>query len=571
MPITDAKLVDTQSTLIEGMNQSRDPGLIGEQQAALLRNISVRGGKARSRPRFVRRMDLPAGKMQGAKIFKTTGTLIVSVSGRVYEVDPNSWTSEELTTDDDRNNANQPRHYYESTVSSLVIQDGQSKPVIYDGARIRRAKSDEVPVGTAMAYGNGRLAVAINRGSDVRIGDIRKPNHQSELKFTEWTSLSGGGDISFPGIKSLSYLPVIDTGSGHGPLIVGCDDSVYTLRTQITQRDLWAEVSFQTVLLPTRGITGAKAATAVNQDLFFRSSDGLRSIRTSTADYGAPGLAPLSVEVRKRFDYDTEFLLEDAQVVLFNNRLLITHSPFIYSNRSMAQGLIAYNFDSISGRGMKSPPVYDGEWDEMLIADITTGMIDGVNRCLITGRDEDGQNALWELLPEQYASPADSVTSVFESRIMYGDSPGTTKRLVRADLWFSDIAGNLSARIYFRPAHYPYWIHWQDFNSTVTGTPENWASVRNQRRAPLKTKSPIETVDPQTGVPYIHAEGFQIRVEWDGVAQLDHAQVWQERLSDPTFVDDELLEAPITVTPPAGAIEDTFWHVHDQSPLAGIE
>jgi hypothetical protein len=571
MPITEAMLVDTQSTLIEGMNQSRDPGLIGEHQAALLRNISVRGGKARSRPRFVKRMNLPTGKLQGLKVFKNAGTLIVGVSGRIYEINPSSWVSEEMTSNSDRNNANCPRHYYETTVSTLVIQDGQSTPFIYDGAQFRRAKSDEVPVGTAMAYGNGRLAVAIQGGTNVRLGDIRKPGHQSELKFTEWTSLLGGGDISFPGVKSLSYLPVIDTGSGHGPLIVGCDDAVYTLRTQITQRDLWAEVGFQTVLLPTRGITGASATVAVNQDLYFRSSDGLRSIRTSTSDYEAPGLAPLSVEVRNRIDYDTQSLLGDAQVVLFDNRLLVTHSPFVYSNRSLAQGLIAFNFDSISGRGSKSPPVYDGEWDEMVIADMSTGRIGGTERCFISGRDSDGQNALWELLPETYSPVADTVTSVYESRTMFGDSPGTTKRLRRADLWFSNIVGNLSARVYFRPAHYPYWIHWQNFESVVTGTQNSWSTLRSQRRAPLKTKTPMEDVDPQTGVPYIHAEGFQIRVEWDGIAQLDHAQVWQERLSDATFTDDELESSPIVVTPPSTAIEPTFWHTHNLSPLAGIE
>jgi hypothetical protein len=571
MPTLDNRLVDTQATLLEGMNRSRDPALIGEHQAALLRNVSVRGGKAKSRPRFIKRADLPAGKLQGAHLFSKTGTIFLSASGRVYEIQPKDWTYEEKTSDDDRNNANKPRHFYTETVASLIIQDGQSKPIIADGANFRRAAKDEVPVGTAMAYGNGRLAVAINGGSDVRIGDIRKKNHQSELKFTEWTSLSGGGDISFgEPVKSLTFLPVIDTASGHGPLIVGCQNAVYTLRTQLTQRDLWAEVAFQTKLLPNRGTTGPSATTAVNQDLYFRSSDGLRSIRTSTADYSAPGLAPLSVEVRNRFDYDSQFLLEDAQVVLFDNRLICTHSPFVYSDRSMAQGLIAFNFDSISTRGQKSNPVYDGEWDEMLIANITVGMIDGVERCFITGVDSDGQNSLWELMPETYSSAADSVTQVLETRTLYGDAPGTLKHLRRADLWFSDIVGDLSVRVMYRPAHYPYWLDWDTFNSSVSGTLEDWGTVTKQRRANLCTTQPSEDLDPQTDRPYSTGEGFQVRVEWDGIARLDHLQVWQERIFEGPYAPDFPDSVGILTEPPSGASSPTFWNEHKNSPLAGI-
>lgn len=572
MPSLEKWLVDNQATVADGMNRGREPALIGEHQAALLRNVSTRGGKAHSRPRFVRRMNLPTGKIQGAFVFDSTGSLLVSVAGRIHEVDPNGWTSVERTSDADRNNSQAPRHFYEKTVSSVVIQDGQSKPIIYDGANFRRAKYDEVPTGSAMAYGNGRLAVAINGGSDVRVGDIRKPQHQSEMKFTEWSSLSGGGDFSFSSkVNSLTYLPVIDTGSGHGPLVVGCKGSVSTLRTQITQRSLWGEVGLGTVLLPNRGITGSSSVVAVNQDLYFRSSDGLRSLRTSTADYGAPGLSPLSVEVRNRFDYDTPFLLEDAQVVLFDNRLLVTHTPLVYSNRSMAQGLISFNFDSLSTRGAKSPPIFDGEWDEMLIAEIAVGEINGVERCFIVGRDAVGQNALWELLPESARLEADSVTSVLETRTLFADAPGTMKHLRRADMSFSKIVGDLSARIYFRPNNYPYWILWDTIASTVSGTQGGWAQIRNQSRSFIQTTQPMDDIDPQTNRPFSTSDGFQVRVEWDGVAQLDHLQVWQERLDITPFADDLPESVPLLTEPPSSAVDPSFWYSHAISPLAGIE
>ena len=530
MPTTEGWLSDTQATVLDGMNRGREPELISEQQAALLRNVSIRGGRVRSRPRIVKRMSLPNGLMQGASIFNASSQIVASIGGKFYVIDPKAWTAEQKNATD-LNSSKQPRVWFAETVGSIVMQDGQSKPYIYDGADFRRADSNEVPVGKAMAFGNGRLAVVVNSGYDVRIGDIRQPDHQSELKFTETYNLLGGGDFAFESqVKALAILPVIDTGSGQGALVVGTDSAVYTMKTQISQRDLWGEVGFQTILLPTRGISGANAVVAVNQDLYFRSSDGLRSVRSSTADYDAPGLAPLSVELRHRFDYDTPFLLEDASVVCFDNRLLCTHSPFIYGPRSMAQGLVAFNFDSLSGRGQKSPPAYDGEWDGILIAELFTGRISGTERCFILGRDLDGTNGLWEILRENAVQVGDEPTQAFESRVLFGDAPGTLKHLRRCDLMFSDIRGGLNVRAYFKPNKYPYWVRWDEF--TVDAPPtQSWGSVVPQHRTLLSTRSPIEELDPTTARLISCSTGFQVRIEWDGQARLDYLQVFQERVS----------------------------------------
>lgn len=680
MPATDTWVSDAQATVIEGMNRGREPELIGEQQVHYLRNLSTRGGRARSRPRFVKRLTMPTGILQGAAVFSRTSTVLASVGGRIYEVNPATWSLTEKTTftggrvgaphsadadgdwvfsplekehvlaiynyrnesnvrtgeyhtmpgdpvlfspgpgtvsryhdaDLDKdgriglsdltrflelssageykalpgtvdgysaapvggpgvvNNPTNPRAWFCETSGSIVVQDGESKPFIYDGATFRRAEDGEVPVGTAMAYGNGRLAVAMGR--NVRLGDICKPEHQSELKFTEWSNLTGGGDFAFPeDVRALAVLPVVDTGSGQGSLIVGCSNSTHSLKTQITQRDIWAEVGFQTVVLPTRGIAGANAVVAVNQDIYFRSSDGLRSVRTSTADYDAPGLAPLSVEVRHRFDHDTPFLLEDASLVYFDNRVLCTHSPFVYSSRSLAQGIVALNFDTLSGRGQKTAPVFDGEWDGVVIAQLFTGTVSGTERCFILGRDAAGVNGLWEVLPETAEPVGDSPTQVVETRTLFGSTPDVLKNLRRADLWFSDIRGPLTARVYFRPDKYPFWVKWDEF-SVAAPTNTVWARYRPQYRSKLSTRSVPTDTDPFTGRPVSCATGFQIRIEWEGFARLDFLKVAQEPVAgDPSFAENPDAGASATlVTPPAGAVDPTFWYTHPVSPLSGI-
>lgn len=563
-------LTDTQATVLDGMNRGREPELIAETQAHYLRNVSTRGGRVRSRPRFVKRAVLPNGILQGGAVFNSA--VLLSIGGRIHELETSKWTRTEKTGTD-VNAPSRPRVYFCQTVGSIVIQDGQSKPFIYDGASFRRAESDEVPVGRAMAYGNGRLAVVVNSGRDVRLGDIRKADHQSELKFTETYNLTGGGDISFPTeVKALAVLPVLDTGSGQGSHIVGCEGSVHTLKTQITQRDLWPEVGFSTVLLPNRGVVGANAVTAVNQDLYFRSSDGLRSVRTSTTDYDAPGLAPLSVEVRHRFDYDTQFLLQDASVVYFDNRLLCTHSPFINGNRSLSQGLISLNFDGLSGRGSKSTPAFDGEWDGVIVAQIFTGPVRGADRCFILGRDAAGVNCLWELQSETAEPASEPVTQVIETRMFFGDSPGTIKNLRRADVQFSDIRGPLNVRVLFRPEKFPYWVQWDQFSVDAPSGQRAWGRAAPRRSPVLTTRSVPDLIDPQTGRLLSCASGFQVRVEWDGFARLDFLQNHQEDtpVSSYSDVPDSGAQGVLT-GPPAGCVEPSFWYAHPVSPLAGIE
>ena len=86
----------------------------------------------------------------------------------------------------------------------LIIQTGKDEPRIYDGYVLRRAGAygtQVVPTGKQMAYGQGRLFVAINDGSEIVAGD---------LVF--------GGSTTNVGITSSSAAnpTVITTSTSHG-------------------------------------------------------------------------------------------------------------------------------------------------------------------------------------------------------------------------------------------------------------------------------------------------------------------------------------------------------------------
>jgi hypothetical protein len=67
------------------------------------------------------------------------------------------------------------RVYMAQAEKFLVIQTGQDEPRIYDGYVLQRASwygDQVVPIGKQMAYGQGRIFVAVNDGAEIVAGDL---------------------------------------------------------------------------------------------------------------------------------------------------------------------------------------------------------------------------------------------------------------------------------------------------------------------------------------------------------------------------------------------------------------
>ena len=86
----------------------------------------------------------------------------------------------------------------------LIIQTGQDEPRIYDGYVLRRASeygNQAVPIGKQMAYGQGRLFVAVNEGSEVIAGDLVFGGSTTNVGIT---------------VSSAANPTVITTATNHG-------------------------------------------------------------------------------------------------------------------------------------------------------------------------------------------------------------------------------------------------------------------------------------------------------------------------------------------------------------------
>ncbi len=556
-------IVENYSTCEGGASSAFEPELIPQNQLAWLRNGRIRGGKQHTRPFMRERLVLPEGLVQGVGYFSVQGgMLVMQIAGRVYRIrvgiNDASFSWEEIPLDW-LNSPVLPDAWMQETVGSLVIQDGQSLPIIYDGSTARRSDlaESEVPIGRMMGYGNGRLWVAINT-NEVVAGDIKTRQFQSELKFTETQYFLGGGAFYFPTpITGLKFIPSSGA-AGYGSLAVFGLNRTDMVRADIAFRDLWATMpGFIQPLLLSTGAIGQFAISEVNQDAYWRDGDGgIRSLRTAVADeINGPGLTPMSREVARITEFESVHRLTGCSSMYFGNRLLMTASPFInrYGKTSF-RDIIALDFSPVSSMRGKSPPSYDGEWDGLLFDRLVEGKFLGTRRGFAVSTDYDGQNRLWEFVEQQESDTfyaCAGTAQLFESPVpmvaeyparVWGDAK-RRKRLERCDVYLSDIEGECELEVYFRADNYQKWTLWDTVEMCANTTdpegttPHVWKNLLGQERPQIKTFSITGAQNDITNFALKIGFQFQIRTVLRGKCKVQQLTVYSSMVDEQQFAD----------------------------------
>lgn len=542
-----------------------DPDEIDIAQAAWARNCSLRGGKPQTRPAMVERLVLPIGIVQGASYYSfSDGMLILAIAGRLYRVQAagNEFTYYELVDPlHGPNSAFLPECWMQETNGSFIVQDGQSDAIIYDGNLPRRAIREqlEVPLGRQMAYGNGRLYVAVN-GNELVAGDIETAAYQSELKFTETTYLLGGGAFYFPRkLSALAFLPRNDTATGYGNLTVFGNDFAKAVRSTVP-RDLWATTDeMVTDVLNDIGAISHGSIVAVNQDLYFRDGEGqIRSLRGSRVDQQSPGNAPLSREVSRIVDHEATSRLATGSGIYFDNRLLLTASPFINSyNNTSFKHLVSLDFAPLAGMRGKSPPAYDGQWEGLSFQRLVKGKLRGTTRAFAITTAESGENRLWEIMPQQRADASvfssilvtNPIRASVEYRRFHFDAKGQRKRLERCDIYLSKIDGPATVTVYWRADGSQAWIRWDEFTVCAQTTdaegaePHTFKNLVPQHRAQMRTLTIPDAVNDITQHARQIGFDFQIKLGWTGALQIDRVVLGAKLVDSPEFANRDELPA----------------------------
>jgi len=396
-----------------------------------------------------------------------------------------------------------------------------------------------IPIGTVMAFGNGRLWVA--RGNQLFAGDLTGSYAGAEVRFSETQYISGGGSFSFDApITALAFLPGADTSTGQGDLIVFTRNEIGAIRSNIFDRTQWqATAGMQRKLFVGGGAESADSVITTNNDIYFKSIDGVRSLIQTFQDAKQRNVSLAdSIEAFRVINYETPRWIRYSPAVNFLDRALHGCAPKIQkvngdttSFNTVFTKIISQDFNPGVYQG-NFPPVYDGEWTGLQACKLIQGVFDGTKKCFALVCGSDGNNALYEITPDDYFDTIPDgelttslpISSYVEFRRMSLESPFEIKELVRADISFSEVYGNVNWSFDFSPDYYPTFlpvqtgtISFQTETPTLTTcAPSDLALGYHNVRTVKPSDSCVTGIGRKARFGYL----FQPRISWVGHAKL---------------------------------------------------
>lgn len=400
----------------------------------------------------------------------------------------------------------------------LIVNDGQSVPIFFDGATSRRSvlvgANPELPIARMGTYWMGRVWQAGPDGRTFLAGDAvggasgtaAEQFRDAVLHVTENTYLATNKVFYVPGsvgdITAIRGVPTLDSSLGQGPVQILTPSVVFSCNAPTLTAD-WATVTnpILTVSQVESGGLGQESTVLANGDLIYRSRDGIRSLILGRREFNTWGNVPMSREVSAVLDKDDPALLLYSTAVVFDNRLLMSASPVFTQHGVLHRGWVALNFDLISSLRGKAPSVWEGVGTGIEVLQWVKGTFDGVERCFAFVLYQAEEIQLWELLPSAQADLIDDTngpvvwsleTAALDFRI--GDSKARVMcRLEDGEMYLYDMRGRVDWAVYWRADEYPCWNLW------VKGAA--CAALRSCESDPLTGCARIADAPPQTRDP----------------------------------------------------------------------
>lgn len=452
------------------------------------------------------------------------------------------------------NNPTAPHAWFVQAENVLVIQDGTSLPFMWNGLQMVRANpaTRQVPIGTAMAYGRGRLWVA--QGGVYVGGDLVWSNpalgRYSVVYFTENDFLNEGGAFAVPSgtITGLSFAANLDTTLGDGDLLVFTDDDTYAFQAPI-DRTVWSQLQYpiQRYALMGTGSRNHESICRLNGDLLFRWEDGVGSFAYSRREQTTSWAnTPIGAEVRRALETDNENLLYACSSVNFDNRFMVTCSPRNVQGRGVWHaGVVVIDFDLNSNLSGNKPPVWEGLWTGPRVFQLTVHRVGGVKRLFSLALGTNDEIELWELNKfgnfdygwegDDYENADDiRIQSSIETRGLAAQLPGSLKQIETTDMWFTRLAGQLDISGYYRNETSDKWnpigtqslcTKYRDCADVAPPACQTPAVYQEQGRSRLALNTPPDTQDLLNGGMAREGYVFQVRLDFEGVWRMSKFRV----------------------------------------------
>lgn len=523
-------------------------------------NITVRGGSIS--PRFGWKKLVSgapwSGLYQGGYAYQPDENfphLVLSIGGQVWRVrvDLNNEV-ENLPVPDGGNPPLADQNFFVQGERFLVIQAGDfvTNPLFYDGDFLRRSTGlpGELPPAGPMDYFMGRIWYAIGRtycAGDIVNGPSGTAPYRkrdSILKVTENPLAIGGDGFIVPtttgNIRALRHTANLDTALGQGSLFIFTRKAIYVTDPPVT-RAAWSALTepLQRVAQNRFGSYGDRCIVPVNGDLFYQSTDGIRSLFVAVRNFSEWGNTPISRNENRVLVFNDRALMRFSSGVEFDNRLLQAILPVQTPVGVAFQGLVPLDFDLISSLGEKLPPAWEGMLEGVKFLQLFEGDFGGLQRCFATTvSDITGEIEVWELTQSELFDEGDNrIQWQFETPSFTWGNPLELKQLDGGELWIDRVFGDVRFIVEYRVDQSPCWNFWHAFREcTARDCREDLLELCPDSdypqqpycpsyRAMLALPSPPADCAQATGRPSNIGYQFQVRVRIKGSCRVRGIQV----------------------------------------------
>lgn len=416
--------------------------------------------------------------------------IIAQIAGRTFaiHVENDPVTIVEITIPGNPNPANIEQAWMTQGEEFLIIQDGVSEPLVWDGVVLRRISAmggtpPYLRTAESMLYYQGRIWEALGReywagdivGNPASIGNgtAAYGGRDAILHMVENTFTSIGGSFTVPttagNIRALNYPANINNFLGQGPLLIFTRQQIYAADIPIS-RTAWVATNNNTgitvkVAQINFGTTSDRSVVHVNGDVFYQSVDGVRSLFTAVRNFGEWGDLPISVEEARAINLNDRALLRFGSGITFDNRLLETALPFQTDVGVCHKGILPLNFDLVSTLAEKKPPAWEGLNVGVDILRLLRGDFGGRERAFALVRSSiTGGIECWELtnylLEDNNKFGNARVSFLFETPAFTWGDPFTLKELDTLELHIDQLYGQVELAVQMRPDQWPCWEDW---------------------------------------------------------------------------------------------------------------
>lgn len=528
---------------VRGVDSFNDPRL-GDGYVQRAWNSLFRAGAIRTRPGTQHVHTLPDGRLQGFTHYEPRrgpAQLVAVVDGVVWVSRFPFRTWENVGSlmyrfaprmhfcraeQSVRRNADDSLTMLGAPLPLLIIQDGVSPPLVWNGYQAERQIGvDLVPQGTCMVWSGHRLWVA--RDNWVFASDFANP-----LSFVERYYLGGLDSLLAPG-RVTAMAEVEGTGDPH--LLVFTDSKTIAVKSNILTRELWIETpGFARTLFPNVGCTSPRSVVSHLGQLWWWTAQGLTSFNLAAAT-NVTSLFPLAdhaMTASKAHVSDT-----DGQVAgIGYGNLLLMSVPY-----GGTQNRHTWVFDESvvtddSGRGAAA---WSGVWQGFNPVEWTRFVVDGSERVYCAATDGT-RNQILELSHRFSTDSGKDIEAGAELRVVVHGA--TVPRIVRyGELAFSELAGDVDLRVDWRGlsrGRYKPSLVGRFVASRGTFAPGPTVGQDHAIYATRGQTRRVRTTDmsysaPDAAVGCVESKlsedrdfGFNLLVRWSGVASLREVRMY---------------------------------------------